>query len=184
MQLDSPILILAVDQRLNQNYLVGYGIEHSHDGTVGLLYGGTVQLWTLVPRALWPDKPEVGGGGDLVSQFTGIPFAQGTSVGSGQVLEFYMNFATTGVVVGFFVLGVLLMRLDTGFMRAMRRGDMPGVLLWGMPGLALMAPGGNLVEIIVAAIGAAVASRILIALGLFGTGSTGPVQTPTPELAE
>jgi hypothetical protein len=184
MQLDSPLLILAVDQRLNQNYLVGYGIEHSQNGTIGLLYGGTVQLWTLIPRALWPDKPEIGGGGDVVSQFTGIPFAQGTSVGVGQVLEFYMNFATAGVVVGFFVLGVLIMRLDTGLMRAMRRGDMAGVLLWGMPGLALMAPGGNLVEIIVAAIGAIVASRILIALGLFGTGATEPVHPPVPEIAE
>jgi len=184
MQLDSPILVLAVDQRLNQNYLVGYGIEHSQNGTVGLLYGGTVQLWTLIPRALWPDKPEVGGGGDVVSQFTGIAFAQGTSVGVGQVLEFYMNFATAGVIVGFFVLGVLLMRLDTGLMRAMRGGDTAGVLLWGMPGLALMAPGGNLVEIIVAAIGAMVASRILIAMGLFGTGAAQPVQTPVPDIAE
>lgn len=184
MSLDSPILILAIDQRLNQNYLVGYGIERYENGTTGLLYGGTVQLWTLIPRALWPDKPEIGGGGDVVSQFTGIPFAQGTSVGVGQVLEFYMNFATAGVIVGFFVLGALLMRIDTGLMRAMRRGDMAGVLLFGMPGLALMQPGGNLVEVIVAAIGAIVASRILIALGLFGTGTTEPVRPPVPEIAE
>jgi len=184
MQLDSPLLILAVDQRLNQNYLVGYGIERHEGGTVGLLYGGTVQLWTLIPRALWPDKPEIGGGGDVVSQFTGIPFAQGTSVGVGQVLEFYMNFATTGVVIGFFILGVLLMRLDAGLMRSVRKGDMAGVLLFGMPGLALMQPGGNLVEVIVAAIGAFVASRILIAMGFFGTASAAPVQGPIPEIAE
>jgi hypothetical protein len=184
MALDSPLLIMAVDQRLNQNYLVGYGVEQYESGSVDLLYGGTVQLWTLIPRAVWPDKPEIGGGGDLVSQFTGIPFAQGTSVGSGQVLEFYMNFATAGVIVGFFVLGVLLMRLDTGLMRSVRTGRMSGVLLYGMPGLALMQPGGNLVEIIVAVIGAVVASRILIILGVFGTGSTEPAATPIPEIAE
>jgi hypothetical protein len=159
-------------------------MERYRDGTVDLLYGGTVQLWTLIPRALWPDKPEIGGGGDLVSIFTGIPFAKGTSVGVGQVLEFYMNFGTPGVVVGFFFLGVLLVRLDNGLMRSMRTTDMKGVLLYGMPGLALMQPGGNLVEIIVAAIGAVVSSRILIAMGLFGAGSVEPVQSPIPEIAE
>jgi len=184
MQLNSPILVIAVDQRLNQNYLVGYGIEQYQRGATRLLYGGTVQLWTLVPRAFWPDKPQVGGGGDVVSNFTGIPFAQGTSVGVGQVLEFYMNFETLGVVVGFFVLGMLLMWLDTGLMRSLRAGRMSGVLLFGMPGLALMQPGGNLVEVIVSVIGAVVASRIIMAVGLFGTGAAEPVQTPIPELAE
>jgi hypothetical protein len=184
MSLDSPILILAVDQRLNQNYLVGYGIERYVGGSTDLYYGGTVQLWTLIPRALWPDKPEIGGGGDLVSRFTGIPFAQGTSVGVGQVLEFYMNFATPGVIVGFFLLGVLLMRLDVGLMRSVRTGRMAGVLLYGLPGLALMQPGGNLVEVIVAGIGAVVASRILIALGMFGTGAPESPARPIPELAE
>jgi hypothetical protein len=184
MQLDSPLLIFAVDQRLNQNYLVGYGMEHYQSGAVELLYGGTVQLWTLIPRAVWPGKPEVGGGGDVVSQFTGIAFAPGTSVGVGQVLEFYMNFATLGVVVGFFVLGVLLMRLDVGLMRSVRTGRMAGVLVYAMPGIALLQPGGNLVEIIVATIGAVVSSRILVATGLFGTASAEPLQTPIPELAE
>jgi uncharacterized membrane protein YeaQ/YmgE (transglycosylase-associated protein family) len=47
-----------------------------------------------------------------------------------------------------------------------------------------MQPGGNLVEIIVAVIGAVVASRILIALGVFGTGSTELRATPIPEIAE
>jgi hypothetical protein len=184
MRLDSPVLIIALDQRLNQNYLVGYGIEHLMNGSTKLLYGGTVQLWTLIPRALWPDKPQVGGGGDVVSNFTGIPFAQGTSVGVGQVLEFYMNFATPGVIVGFFILGIVLTRLDAGLMRAMRSGRVAGVLLYGMPGLALMQPGGNLVEVIVAFIGAVVASRILIAMGLFGTAEAEPIASPIPELAE
>jgi hypothetical protein len=184
LDLSSPLLILAVDQRLNQNYLVGYGAEHYKAGAVHLAYGATVQLWTLVPRAIWPGKPEVGGGGDLVSQFTGIAFAPGTSVGIGQVLEFYMNFAVPGLIIGFFVLGVLLMRIDLGIMRSLRAGDTRGLLLYAMPGLALMQPGGNLVEIIVAAIGAVVASRLLIAAGLFGTVSGGPERQSIAEIAE
>ena len=74
-------------------------------------YGGTVPLWGFVPRALWPDKPAVGGGGSLVSEYTGIPFGEGTSVGAGQVLELYVNFGIPGVLAGFTGLGFLLMRL-------------------------------------------------------------------------
>ncbi len=47
-----------------------------------------------IPRALWPNKPVVGGSGDLVSTYTGIRFADGTSVGIGQVLESFVNFGT------------------------------------------------------------------------------------------
>ena len=90
--------LFALDQRLNQNYLVGMGVMRHREGEAELLYGATVPFWALIPRAIWPDKPAVGGGGDLVSQFTGIKFAEGTSVGVGQVLEFYMNFGMPGVL--------------------------------------------------------------------------------------
>jgi hypothetical protein len=56
--------------------------------------------------------------------------------------------------------------------------------MYGMPGLALLQPGGNLVEVIVAFIGAVVTSRIIIAMGLFGTAEAEPAATPIPELAE
>ena len=88
----------ALDLRLNQNYLVGAGVMRHREGETELLYGATVPYWALIPRAIWPDKPAVGGGGDLVAQFTGINFAEGTSVGVGQVLEFYMNFGMPGVL--------------------------------------------------------------------------------------
>ena len=51
--------------------------------------------------------------------FTGIEFAQGTSVGTGADLEFYMNFGTQGIVIGFALLGFFLMRLDQRLTRAL-----------------------------------------------------------------
>src|SRR5262249_4418879 len=49
----------ALNQRLNQNYLVGIGVMRHRDGAQGLRYGATVPLWALIPRAIWPDKPPV-----------------------------------------------------------------------------------------------------------------------------
>jgi hypothetical protein len=152
----------ALDMRLNQNSLVGRGVIRHREGLTKLSYGATVPWWAPIPRALWPDKPSVGGGGDIVTQFTGIRFAKGTSVGAGQVLEFYMNFGMAGVLIGFAVLGFVLMRLDQGFMGALANRRVPDMLSWALPGLALLAPGGNLLEIAVAVISAIIAARLLI----------------------
>ena len=51
---------------------------------------------------------QAGGGGTIVQDFTGIEFADGTSVGAGQVLEFYVNFGTWGVIGGFLLFGWLI----------------------------------------------------------------------------
>ena len=157
----------ALNRRLNQNLIVGAGISRHEAGVTDLFYGGTVPWWLLVPRAIWPDKPEVGGGGELVTAFTGIQFAKGTSVGVGQVLEFYMNFGLPGVCIGFAALGFVLMRLDYGIMRALASGDMRGLILRAMPGLTLIQPGGNLLEIGVAAVAALVAAHLILKFGLF-----------------
>lgn len=182
LDFSSPLVSLALDARLNQNNLDGLGVERYLAGAANLAYGSTIQLWTLIPRVIWPDKPQVGGGGDLVSSFTGLPFQVGTSVGAGQVLEFYMNFAVPGVLIGFFIWGALLMRLDCGVFAALKRGDMRGILLYAMPGLALIQPDGNLVTILVAFVGSMVMSRALIRLGWFGTSTerSSPVAVVQP----
>jgi hypothetical protein len=127
-----------------------------------LWYGGTVPIWAVIPRAIWPDKPAVGGSGDLVEQFTEIEFPEGTSVGTGQVLEFYMNFGMAGVLVGFAILGFVLMRLDQGVMRALVIGNMHGVMQLALPGLALLQPMGSLLEMIVSAVSAIVLAQLLV----------------------
>jgi hypothetical protein len=61
---------------------------------------------------------------------------------------------------------------------------MRSLLLFAVPGLTLMQPGGNLVEIIAAFLGAIVACRMLIAVGLFGAGGGTPHGSPVAEPAE
>jgi hypothetical protein len=149
--------------RLNQNLLVGVGVIRHQNDAVDLVYGATFQPWLLIPRALWPGKPDIGGSGNIVTNFTGINFAAGTSVGAGQVLEFYYNFGTVGVVLGFFGLGFLLRVLDRRLMTGLVQGDLRLLLLNGMPGLALLQPGGSIIEIAASAIAALVAAHLVLA---------------------
>lgn len=157
----------ALGGRLNQNILVGAGVWRYSDGLSKLSYGNTVPLWILIPRAIWPDKPEIGGSGNLVSEFTGILFAQGTSVGVGQVLEFYMNFGVPGVIVGFLAFGSFLMWLDRNIMKAISTGDTRAIMLNALPGLSLLQPGGSLTEILVAAVAAFLLAHILLYFRVF-----------------
>lgn len=157
--LDNMEHVKVIDDRLNQNFLVGAGIFSHQDGYTGLYFGSTVPVWALVPRVVWPDKPQVGGGLDLVSDFTGIYFVDGTSVGTGHVLEFYMNFGWPGILVGFLALGFVLARLDRMLVEGFRNQDLPAILMAGLVGMALLQPGGNLMEMVVATVGAIVCAK-------------------------
>jgi len=137
-----------IDARLNQNFLVGaavYQLGQTQD------YARGETLWdallALIPRALWPDKPIEAGSGNLASRYTGVDFAEGTSVGVGQVLEFYLNFGTLGVIVGFIVMGVVVTSLDWQAAERLARSDLHGFVLWFLPGIALLQVGGQLVEV-------------------------------------
>jgi hypothetical protein len=162
LDLSSPVDLKALDSRLNQNVLVGLAIEHIDSGWADFAYGATVPIWGIVPRAIWPEKPNIGGGRTVVADFTGIQFWEGTSVGTGQVFEFYVNFGVPGVLIGFVVLGFGLIWLDRGIMRALARDDTRGLLLRALPGLTLLQPGGNLLEIVVAVFGAIILSHVLV----------------------
>jgi hypothetical protein len=140
---------MQVDRRLNQNWMVGAAAERL-DGGDQAFAGGETLLWgvvALVPRAVWPGKPEVGGGGDLVSRFTGATFAEGTSVGAGQVLEFYVNFGLPGLVGCFVLFGFALGWLDSRAASLLRRADWRRFVFYATPGVAALQPGGNFAEI-------------------------------------
>jgi hypothetical protein len=137
-----------IDSRLNQNYLVGRAVEYlaAQDRFAN---GETISdaFIALVPRAIWPDKPVRAGSGDLVSRFTGIRFAEGTSVGIGQVMESYVNFGRAGVLIWFLLIGVVLTLADTMAGIKLRSGNLLAFAKWYLPSLALLNIGGSLVEL-------------------------------------
>jgi hypothetical protein len=155
---DNPKHREVIDGRLNQNLIVGAAVDRLETGVVGYAYGATlVQIAIgLIPRAVWPDKPAVGGGGTVVQDFAGIGVTQGTSVGAGQVLEFFVNFGTWGVIGGFLLYGALIGRIDLLIMDRLHQDDRRGFLLWFMLCMALLQPGNNLIEVITTAAGSVV----------------------------
>jgi hypothetical protein len=161
--LDDRLQHAAVVGRLNQNVLVGYAAERIKAGSVDYANGETLSdmVVALVPRALWPDKPQVGGGGNVVTTYTGLGFAHNTSVGAGQVLEFYVNFGTIGVIGGFLIWGALICFLDLRICQNLAENNPKAFLRHYLVCLALIQPGGNLVEIVVSVFGCAITSEII-----------------------
>ena len=141
--------LLALDQRLNQNYFVGLAARRIEQGQVNYLEGESVWegLEALVPRAFWPDKPVFAGSPQIVSKMTGLRLSANTSFGVGNVMEFQINFGTPGVVVGFLILGWLIGTLDLRAAMAERRGEFGKVILFFLPCAALIQPNGSLVEL-------------------------------------
>jgi phosphate starvation-inducible membrane PsiE len=152
-----------IDLRLNQNYLVGAAVVRLRERSVPYADGATLAEagLAMIPRALWPDKPVVAGSGDLVSIYTGMWFDQNTSVGVGQVMEYYINFGTVGVVLGFLIMGMLLVTADRSASDHLNRGDSRKFMLWYLPALSFLQVGGSFTE---ASAGAAAA--LVLSLGI------------------
>jgi hypothetical protein len=150
------------DDRMDQSYLAGLAVERlSESGDFA--HGETLKnaALAIIPRIFWPDKPMSGGSGDLVSRFTGLHFAKGTSVGVGTVMELYVNFGLPCVIGGFLVFGLLLSYADSQAAEHLRAGDWQRFLLWFLFGLSFLQVGGSLVEVISSA-GASVVTAHLI----------------------
>jgi hypothetical protein len=141
--------LVALDERLNQNYFVGLAARRIEVGLSHYLDGESVWegLLSLVPRLLWPDKPVFGGSPQIVSKMTGLHFSPNTSIGVGNVMEFQINFGIPGVVIGFLVLGWVIGTLDLKAAVAETRGDMGRTILFFLPCVALIQPNGSIVEL-------------------------------------
>lgn len=141
--------IEALDLRLNQNYFVGLAAERIENGDVASLEGQSIidGLIAVIPRALWPEKPVYGGSPEVVRKMTGLNLSTNTSWGVGQVMEFYINFAVRGVVIGFIILGALFGWLDRMAAYKLRTDPEGGVFLYFLPGVALIQPIGSIVEL-------------------------------------
>jgi hypothetical protein len=151
-----------IDERLNQNVLVGAAVslmQYSENYAYGKTIGDAVLA--LVPRALWPHKPVEAGSGKLVSEYTGITFREGTSVGIGQVLEFYINFGTLGVVIGFLIFGCIITLIDVIATSQLLAQNWQGFVMWYLVGISCLQVGGSLVEVFGSA-GASLVSALLL----------------------
>jgi hypothetical protein len=142
-----------VDGRLNQSFLAGLAVSRLSDSGA-YVHGDTLweALIALVPRAIWPEKPVEAGSGNMVTEYTGLKFIAGTSVGIGHVMEFYVNFGTLGVVLGFLVMGVLVTTVDLAAAERLALNNLHGFVLWFLPGISLLQVGGSLVEMTVSAV--------------------------------
>jgi hypothetical protein len=138
-----------IDNRLNQNVLVGRAVVYLDQGLTPFAQFDTVWngVLALVPRAIWPTKPVAAGSPQLVARFTGLTFAPGTSVGIGNVMEAYVSFGTPGVLLAFLLTGVLVGVMDTAAGMRLRAGNWSGFLLWYLPALSFLQVTGSLVEI-------------------------------------
>ncbi|HTK29891.1 MAG TPA: hypothetical protein VL309_10085 [Vicinamibacterales bacterium] len=148
LDLRNPDHLLRIDDRLNQNALLGVAVANLEVHPEQFANGRTIWEAVLspIPRVLWPTKRIAAGSGDLVSEFTGIRFGEDTSVGIGHVMEWYVNFGSYGVFFGMLGLGVLIGWMDRNAAIRIARGEWASFTFWWLPGLSLLQVGGSLVE--------------------------------------
>jgi hypothetical protein len=152
---------IALDERLNQNFFVGLSAQRIEEGQTNYLYGRSVweAVLSVIPRALWPDKPVGGGSGRIVSEMTGLELSTTTAWGVGNVMEFYINFGVGGLIAGFLLMGWALRTLDYKAAAAEIRGDLGRAILFFLPGAALIQPGNSMVELTGGAAAALIAAH-------------------------
>lgn len=157
-----------IDIRINQNSLTGAAIDYIDNGEANFARGETIfsAAINLIPRILWPNKPGFGGSGNIVTRYTGIKFAEGTSVGVTQVLEFYLNFGSLGVFIGFLFLGTIIRLIDIMAAYHLSCGNYWGFFTYFMPGIGILQPGGVLSELFVTSVSALI-MVLLVKLTLF-----------------
>jgi hypothetical protein len=154
-----------VDGRLNQNILVGAAVNYLAS-TEDFAKGETLKLAILamIPRLVWPDKPISAGSAGMVTRFTGIEFARGTSVGIGPVMELYANYGTPCVVIGFLLLGMALGVIDVTCARRLAAGRWHAFALWFLVGISFLQVGGAFAEVSMSAVASVVVGTITTTL--------------------
>lgn len=130
-----------IDERINLNFLTGAAVDYLDEGYQDFAKGRTIKdsFLAFVPRVIWPEKPVRLGGSEMVTDHTGMSFPEGTSVAPGLVMEFYINFGTACVVVGFLILGIIVAFVDIAAGARLQSGDWRGFIFWFVPGITLIS---------------------------------------------
>ena len=157
---DNPSHLIALDRRLNQNMFVGMAANRLASGQVDYLNGRSFYegFVALIPRIIWPNKPVFAGSGDIITVMTGFVVNDTTSWGIGNVMEFYINFGLTSVIIGFLLFGVFYGWLDKAAILALQQGDYGKCILYFMPAAATIHPNGSFVEFVGAGTAALIAA--------------------------
>jgi hypothetical protein len=114
--------------RLNQGYLTSMAIEYT-PANEPFAKGETIAAAiasSLVPRVLWPNKPQAGGAAKM-QRFAGVDI-QGSGMNIGILGEAYVNFGFAGAAVLMFFYGLLLNFVYSKFL--MIGQSNPYILLW------------------------------------------------------
>ena len=169
----------AVDGRLNQNALVGKSMVFMRSNNKEFANGRTLYIAAVawIPRIVWPGKPAFGGSGSLVSEFTGMMYASGTSVGIGQVMEFYANFGQLGVFGGFAALGLVLRYIDRRAAAALRNAEYWEYTRFHLMGICALQPGGLMAEVVASS---AAGWVLILVIKQYFSRQTGIFGDPTP----
>lgn len=163
LDLNNQDHLVRLDARLNQNVLVGASVDRLA-ASEDYAHGSTIRdaFLALIPRFFWPDKPFRFGGNVIVARYAGQSYTEESStIGVGQVMEFYVNFGRGGVLVGFVCLSIIIGIFDGMAKKHLLRGDWQGFTFWFLSGLGFLQAEGTLAEVVVrAATNAVMASLV------------------------
>ncbi|MCX6907910.1 MAG: hypothetical protein NTY01_07700 [Verrucomicrobia bacterium] len=156
----NPGQLNGLDMRLNQSQFVGMAFANIKSGHVDFLHGRSVWegLQAMVPRMLWPDKPHFAGSSQIIREVSGFAVNETTTYGVGQVLELYANFGVSGIVFGLLLFGFAYGWIDRKVVVTLQNGDLGGVFVWFLMGVAILTPLGSIAEVVGNTSAAAVAA--------------------------
>ena len=130
-----------LNTRLNQYIFVGKVIEQ-HEALPSLRLNGESLMYiplVWVPRAIWPNKPEMGGNA-MLSKHAGMAFSATATFGSGPIVELFVNFGYAGILFGSMILGYLVRWIDLRATEALRAGRPLEFTRWFCVGIPFVAP--------------------------------------------
>jgi hypothetical protein len=153
-RLDVDALISGVFDRVDMTMIYAEQVRYQPD-IEPYAYGETVwsSFYTLIPRALWPEKPEVAGGSEFVARFAGIGTrGDETSIGLPYPFELYANGGPLVVIAGLALIGFLAARLELQLFRGHRSLG----LFWALAvATVVVCDGGQRTDVVLPALVAA-----------------------------
>lgn len=117
-------------------------------------------LLALVPRALWPGKTISLGDSEFVNRYTGLTLKTETiSVDTNLSFELYANFSWPGVIIGLYLLGYLMARME---LKLVRPGNSLSIILVLSILLLGMSTGGRRAAAMTLELGTSVIGALIL----------------------